>query len=204
MDKPKFLGHPADDHGLKLGWPNSFLVAIIIFTNNWNIFVSYASAFRRRRHYVFRLSVRPSVRPSEAWNALFWPVHGSVGPPNQPWPFYGMSVRLSVRQDRFPGICQRMHGGNGLKFCMLMYLDHLQNWLVYGHGLLIFSCDQAALWMVHSVSLCVCLSVTPFSLCSHHCIIMKFSGVITNDESDVHAKGQGQGSKVKVTGQHQT
>ena len=42
------------------------------------------------------------------------------------------------------------------------------------------------------------LSVTP-SLCSHHRIIMKFSGVITNDKSDVHAKGQGQRSKVKVT-----
>ena len=28
---------------------------------------------------------------------------------------------------------------------------------------------------------------------------MKFSGVITNDKSDVHAKGQGQRSKVKVT-----
>ena len=35
--------------------------------------------------------------------------------------------------------------------------------------------------------------------CSHHRIIMKFSGVITNDKSDVHAKGQGQRSKVKVT-----
>ena len=43
------------------------------------------------------------------------------------------------------------------------------------------------------------LSVTPFSPCSHHHIIMKFSGVITNDKSDVHAKGQGQRSKVKVT-----
>ena len=54
-----------------------------------------------------------------------------------------------------------------------------------------FSCDQAALWMVFSVrlsvcpsvclSVCpsVCPSVTPFSLCSHHRIIMKFSGVIT-------------------------
>ena len=31
-----------------------------------------------------RLSVRPSVRPSEAWNTLFWQVHGSVGPPDQP------------------------------------------------------------------------------------------------------------------------
>ena len=72
---------------------------------------------------------------------------------------------------------------------------------------LIFSCNQAALWMVFSVclsvrlSVCpsVCLSVTPFWLCSHHRIIMKFSGVITTDQSNVHAKGQGQRSKVKVT-----
>ena len=39
----------------------------------------------------------------------------------------------------------------------------------------------------------------PCWLCSHHPIIMKFSGVITSDKSDVHAKGQGQRSKVKVT-----
>ena len=45
----------------------------------------------------------------------------------------------------------------------------------------------------------VCLSGTPFWLCSHHRIIMKFSGVITSDRSDVHVKGQGQRSKVKVT-----
>ena len=71
----------------------------------------------------------------------------------------------------------------------------------------IFSCDQAALWMVFSVclsvrlSVCpsVCLSATPFWLCSHHRIIMKFSGVITTDQGNVHAKGQGQRSKVKVT-----
>ena len=71
----------------------------------------------------------------------------------------------------------------------------------------IFSCDQAALQMVFSVCLSVCLSVcpsvcpsvTPFSPCSHHRIIMKFSGVITMVKSDVHAKGQGQRSKVKVT-----
>ena len=75
----------------------------------------------------------------------------------------------------------------------------------------IFSCDQAALWMVFSVrlSVCpsvrlsvrlsVCPSVTPFWLCSHHRIIMKFSGVITLDQGKVHAKGQGQRSKVKVT-----
>ena len=67
----------------------------------------------------------------------------------------------------------------------------------------VFSCDQAALWMVQSVCLSVCLSVplsvTPFWLCSHHRIIMELSGVITNDQSDVHAKGQGQRSKIEVT-----
>ena len=67
----------------------------------------------------------------------------------------------------------------------------------------IFNCNQAARWMVLSVCLSVCLSVslsvTPFPLCSHHGIIMKFSGVITNDGSDVYAKDQGQRSKVKVT-----
>ena len=66
-----------------------------------------------------------------------------------------------------------------------------------------FSCDQAALQMVFSVCpsvrLSVRLSVTPFWLCSHHRIIMTFSGVITNDRRKVHAKGQGQRSKVKVT-----
>ena len=70
-----------------------------------------------------------------------------------------------------------------------------------------FSCDQAALQMVFSVCLsvrpCVCLSVcpsvTPFWLCSLHRIIMKFSGVITSDRSDVLAKVQGQRSKIKVT-----
>ena len=39
----------------------------------------------------------------------------------------------------------------------------------------------------------------PCSPCFHHRIIMKFSGIITMVKSDVHAKGQGQSSKVKVT-----
>ena len=54
-------------------------------------------------------------------------------------------------------------------------------------------------WYFLSVCLSVRLSVTPFWLCSHHRILMKFSGVITTDQSNVHAKGQGQRSKVKVT-----
>ena len=58
-------------------------------------------------------------------------------------------------------------------------------------------------WFSPSVCLSVCPSVCPsvtlFWLCSHHCIIMKILEVITNDRSDVHAKGQGQRSRVKVT-----
>ena len=90
-----------------------------------------------------------------------------------------------------------------------LVLPHEQHSQHCWHGIAgdIFSCDQAALWMVFSVrlSVCpsvplsVCPSVTPFWLCSHHCIIMKFSGVITLDQGKVHAKGQGQRSKVKVT-----
>ena len=44
--------------------------------------------------------VRPSFRPSEAWNTLFPPVHESVGPSDQPWPFCGMSVRPSGEVSR--------------------------------------------------------------------------------------------------------
>ena len=78
---------------------------------------------------------------------------------------------------------------------------YLQGNLIWSSN--VFSCDQAAILLVQSVCLSVRpsvrLSVTPFSPCSHHHIIMKLSGVITNDKSDVHAKGQGQRSKVKVT-----
>ena len=115
-----------------------------------------------------------------------------------------------MTQAGYPCMCDRqswrLHptdGGIGLFFGMMMYPDYLQNWLDYGRSLVIFSCDQAALWMVQSVCLSVrpsvCPSVTPFWLCSYQRIIMKFSGVITNDKSDVHAKGQGRKSKVKVT-----
>ena len=98
----------------------------------------YASAFRRRRHYVFGLSVRPSVRPSA--RSLKYPLLTCtwVRWSTRPTVTVLQHVRPSVRPERFPGICRRMHGRISLKFYMLMYLDHLQNWLVYGHGLLIF------------------------------------------------------------------
>ena len=68
-------------------------------------------------------------------------------------------------------------------------------------GALLFlaATKQLYKWYFPSVCPSVRLSVTPFSPCSHHRIIMKFSGVITMVKSDVHAKGQGQRSNVKVT-----
>ena len=75
------------------------------------------------------------------------------------------------------------------------------------HGSFLAATKQLYEWFSPSVRLSVrpsvclsfCPSVTPFWLWSHHRIIMKFSGVITSDRSDVHAKGRGQRSKVKVT-----
>ena len=55
------------------------------------------------------------------------------------------------------------------------------------------------LWPSSSINASVRPSVTSFSLCFLIvCIIMKFSGVITNDRSEIHAKGQGQRSNFKM------
>ena len=103
--------------------------------------------------------VRPSVRPSRevsghlpenAWKD--WPeiLHADVSWPSSelislwPWSvdfsnFGTVLTKWNGSNLGFPGISPRTHGGNSPKFCTLMYLDHLQNWLVYGHGLLIFS-----------------------------------------------------------------
>ena len=47
-------------------------------------------------------------------------------------------ILLEIKLTTTTTISWRTHGGNGLKFCMLIYLDHLQNWSVYGYGLVIF------------------------------------------------------------------
>ena len=79
-------------------------------------------------------SVRPSVRglkyPPLTCSWVRWSTRPTVTVLRH--------ARPSVRPERFPGICRWMHGGIGLKFCMLMYLDHLLNSIVYGYGLLIF------------------------------------------------------------------
>ena len=83
-------------------------------------------------------SVRPSVRslkyPLLTCTWVRWSTRPTVTVLRHVRP----SVCPSVRPERFPGICRRMHAGIGLKFDMLMYLNHLQNWFVYGHCVLIF------------------------------------------------------------------
>ena len=77
---------------------------------------------------------------------------------------------------------------------------HSLEWFCVSRRIFVYSHhDTIVFFSETSVCLSVCPSVTTFSLCSHHRIILKFSGVITNDRSDVHAGGQGQRSKVKVT-----
>ena len=44
-----------------------------------------------------------------------------------------MSVRLSIRPERFPCICPGTHGWTGRELGMLIYPDHHQNWLGCGH-----------------------------------------------------------------------
>ena len=125
------------------------------------------------------------------------------------------SVHLSMRPSRIPCRLCSAYSFGWIYFISYILSGNFRRCVackVFGKiskfvFLTIFSCDQAAIWLVQSVRLSVrlsvrpsvCLSVTPFSPCSHHRIIMKFSGVITMVKSNVHAKGQGQRSKVKVT-----
>ena len=92
----------------------------------------YAPAFRCRRHYVFGLSIPPSVRPKPFWR------HFDL-----------------VKRVKFGGFGlsgERMEG-MGWLFCMLMYLDHLQNWLVYSYGLLMFL-FLALFWLSKTDQIC--------------------------------------------------
>ena len=130
-----------EQNELELVWPSDIIwqhrtgstlaqvMASCLMTSSHYPF--YASAFRRRRHYVFGLSVRPSVRPKPEIPSFDLHMGPLVHPTNRnrftACPSVCPSVRLSVRPERFPGICRRTHGGNGLKFYMLMYLDRLQN-----------------------------------------------------------------------------
>ena len=107
-----------------------------------------------------RFTACPSVRPSISMGLWYWELMSRPDPAVLPvgtlhsleWFWvtrrifiyshhntYVFSLRCpSVRLERFPGICRGMHRGIGLKLYMLVYLYHVQNWLVYGRGLVIF------------------------------------------------------------------
>ena len=87
----------------------------------------------------------------------------------------------------------------GKKFQISGIIGVDTKWSTFHRQWFLAATKQLYKWYFPSVRLSVCLSVTPFWLCSRHRIIMKFSGVITTDQGKVHAKGQGQRSKVKVT-----
>ena len=56
----------------------------------WNKYKSYQHGLRAPEALCFRI-----IRPFEAWNTLFLPVHGPVGLSDQPWPFSACpAVRL--------------------------------------------------------------------------------------------------------------
>ena len=69
----------------------------------------------------------PSVRPKPEIPSFDLYMGPLVQPTNRDRFTACPSVCPSVCPERFLGICQRTHGGNSLKFYMLMYLDHLQN-----------------------------------------------------------------------------
>ena len=115
-----------------------------------------------------RLSVRPSGEvsghlPENAWRD--WPeiLHADVSWPTELISLWLRSVDFSNfgailtkwngSNLGFPGISRRTHGENIMKFCTLMYFDHLQNWLVYGHGLLIVLI-LALFWLFETGQIC--------------------------------------------------
>ena len=106
----------------------------------------FAPAFRRRRHYVFGLSVRPSIRSLKYPLSTSTRVRLSIPPTVSVLRDVRPSVCPFVRPEMFPCACCRTHGENVSKFCMLMYLGHRQNWLDYSHGLLTFL-HLATLWL---------------------------------------------------------
>ena len=76
--------------------------------------------------------------PSIHWKPEIPPFHLYMGPLVHPINRGRFAACPSNLLQRFPGICRRTHWGNGLQFCMLMYLDHLLSWLNYIYRLLIF------------------------------------------------------------------
>ena len=95
--------------------------------------------------------------------------------------------------------------GRGQNSCMSMYRrvfinkrtqtkasqEHFTSLMYQSDHWHVFSCEQAALRTLQSVRPSACHTFCTMFPSSYH----EISGVITNDSSDVHAKGQGQRSR---------
>ena len=100
---------------------------------------------------VIMFSGCPFVRPKPEISFFHLYMGPLVHPTNCDW----FVACPSVHPERFPGICQRKHGGIGQKFCMMIHLDHLLNWLDYGHMqliLLFFGTILKVKWVKFGVS----------------------------------------------------
>ena len=87
--------------------------------------------------------------PENTWRE--WPeiLHSDVFDHFQNWLVYGFGLLIyrilavfwlseTGQIWGFPAYPGERIGGNGMKYGMLLYPDHIQNWLDYGHSLLIF------------------------------------------------------------------
>ena len=92
-------------------------------------------------------------------------------------------------------ICLLWTWASSLRYC---YLWRNSSKFPYS-SIILAATKQLYEWFSPSVCPSVRLSVTPFWQRSDHRIITKISGVIIIEKSNVHAKGQSQRPKVKVT-----
>ena len=104
---------------------------IEILPYGWQGTVYYASTFRCCRHYI---SGCLSACLSEIWKSIF--LH--ICRPNAVFVSVCLSAYMSVCPERFPGMSKRMHVSNSLKFGSVIYPDHFQKWLDFGHSILMF------------------------------------------------------------------
>ena len=101
-----------------------------------------------------------------------------------------------------PGVIWCSFRGNFLDWCLTLAPEFTTGCHPSISIFRLRCCPCSILWLDSSYSprnLSICLSHTPFSQYFCHRIIMKFSGTITTDRSNTHAKDQGQGWKVKFT-----
>ena len=129
--------------------------------------------------------------------------HEELHRPNTSTDYITFSILCTDLSAQSTSRSQLFHGLNPLnvKGFTQPRIVRCSTWLLFILLCVIFlaATKQLYKWYFPSVCPSVRLSVTPFWLCSHHRIIMKFSRVNTNGQRKVHAKGQGQRSKVKVT-----